>query len=381
MAAQPETPPGSNPAAPVDQVVDWDFAARTAARLVSPGPQVSADEALEIVAALRRAAATAHPHVQSVTGLSTEAGQGVLVVDRPGWARANAMAFRTLLEPVIAESFQKRGVAGTRFGPVNFGAIGSRVTGAEVGALLSVLASRVLGQYDAFAATGPHGQGGRLLLVAPTIVSIERELAVEPADFRLWVCLHEETHRVQFTANPWLAEHLQGEVRALVSELMLEPSQLADRLAATARSLPELLRPGHAADPDSPNSGMPLLDAIQSPEQRRRLAGVTAVMSLLEGHADVVMDEVGPQVVPTVQVIRQRFNRRRSGRGALDQLLRKLLGLDAKARQYADGAKFVRGVVERAGMDGFNAVWSSPETLPRPAEIADPQAWLRRVHG
>jgi coenzyme F420 biosynthesis associated uncharacterized protein len=129
------------------------------------------------------------------------------------------------------------------------------------------------------------------------------------------------------------------------------------------------------------SSGTSLLDALQTPEQRRRLAAITAVMSLLEGHADVVMDDVGPQVVPSVATIRDRFSKRRAGRGAIDQLLRRLLGLDAKARQYADGARFVRGVVERVGMTGFNEVWTSPQTLPLPAEIADPAAWVRRVHG
>jgi coenzyme F420 biosynthesis associated uncharacterized protein len=354
---------------PVDLIVDWDFAARAAARVGRPGPQVSAEEATRIVAELRAAAAAAHPHVARVTGLSTPAGEGVLVVDRPGWARANATAFRTLLAPVVAESFEKRPKARPS---ERMAAIGSRVTGAEVGGLLGILSSRVLGQYDAF---GPEG---RLLLVAPTIVAVERDLDVDPHDFRLWVCLHEETHRVQFTATPWLADHLLGEVRSLIGELMLEPSQLVDRIVSAAKDLPDLVRSGGASPT---GSGMPLLDALQTPAQRERLASITAVMSLLEGHADVIMDDVGPQVVPTVSTIRARFSKRRAGRGAIDVLLRRLLGLDAKARQYADGARFVRGVVDEVGMEGFNQVWTSPETLPKPAEIADPAAWVRRVTG
>jgi coenzyme F420 biosynthesis associated uncharacterized protein len=360
MAADTQTPP-------VDLMVDWELAARTATRMGRPGPEVSAAEAEEIVAQLRSSAVAAHPHVESVTGLRTTAGAGVLIVDRPGWARANISAFRTLMAPVIAESFEKRGKPPAG----RVASIGSRVAGAELGTLLGILSSRVLGQYDAFA--DDAGAPGRLLLVAPTIVSVERELGVEPSDFRLWVCLHEETHRVQFTSTPWLADHVLGEVRGLISELMLEPSQLAERLVAALRGLPEILR--------AEGSGSPLLDALQSPEQRRRLAGITAVMSLLEGHADVVMDDVGPQVVPTVGTIRERFAQRRAGRGTVDQILRRLLGLDAKARQYADGARFVRGVIERVGMDGFNAVWQSPDTLPLAPEIADPAAWVRRVHG
>jgi len=349
---------------PIDLVVDWDFAARTAARVGRPGPIVSWQEAADIVGELRGAAETAAPHVRSVTRLQAPApeGGGVLIVDRPGWAKANIAAFRLLLEPVVAEAYRRRGQAPS----AGVAAIGSRVTGAEVGSLLGILSSRVLGQYDAFS------DQGRLLLVAPTIVAVERELDVIPTDFRLWVCLHEETHRVQFTATPWLAGHLLEEVRSLIGDLMIEPSQLADRLASALRSLPDLLR--------GTGSGAPLLDAIQTPEQRARLARVTAVMSLLEGHADVVMDDVGPQVVPSVTTIRERFARRRAGRGAVDQVLRRLLGLEAKARQYADGARFVRAVQQQVGVDGFNQVWRSPDTLPLPQEIADPQAWVRRVH-
>ena len=124
-----------------------------------------------------------------------------------------------------------------------------------------------------------------------------------------------------------------------------------------------------------------LIDLIQTEEQREILDRLTALMSLLEGHADVVMDAVGPRVVPSVDVIRARFDQRRQQAGTLDGALRRLLGLDAKLRQYVEGAAFVRAVVDTVGMAGFNAVWSGPEALPRAAEIGDPQSWVRRVHG
>ena len=364
MAADPQNVPAPEP---VDTMINWDLAARTAARVGRPGPQVTTAEAEQIVGELRQAAITAHPHVQAVTGLSTVPGEGVFVVDRPGWAKANIAAFRTLLAPVMAELAVKNQERGKPLPGTRQTALGARVTGAEIGALLAVLSSRVLGQYDAFA------KPGRLLLIAPTIVAVERDLEVVPEDFRLWVCLHEETHRVQFTASGWLTDHLLSEVRALISELLLEPGQVADRFGQALRSLPEVIR----GDGD----GRSVLEAVQTPEQRRKLARITAVMSLLEGHADVIMDDVGPEVVPTVATIRQRFTRRRAGRGAIDQVLRRLLGLDAKARQYADGARFVRGVIDQVGMEGFNAVWTSPATLPEPEEITDPKVWVRRVHG
>jgi coenzyme F420 biosynthesis associated uncharacterized protein len=319
--------------------------------------------ATEVVAGIRRSAERSVGYVSEVTGLDAPEGPPALVVDRQGWARSNATGFRTLLEPVVQEVFERRG----RLPGAGLAAMGGRVTGAEVGSLLGLLSSRVLGQYDPFS-TG----GGRLLLVAPNIVQVGTELDVDHRDFTLWVCLHEETHRVQFSAHPWLALHLRDEIRSLVGDLMLEPAQLAERLAEALRSLPELLRGG---------SPSPLLDAVQTPEQRARLARLTAVMSLLEGHADVIMDMVGPRVVPTVATIRERFDRRRAGRGVIDQVLRRLLGLEAKMRQYADGARFVRGVMHHVGNEGFNAVWTSPSTLPEPAEITDPIAWVRRVHG
>lgn len=356
------TPTEATPA-PVDLLVDWDLAARMAAVVARPGPQLAAADAAEVVDTLRSAAARAAGHVAEASLLVTPPGPGVLVVDRPGWARANADGFRSLLKPVVAEVFERRG----RLPGAGLAAIGSRITGAEVGSLLGLLSSRVLGQYDPFSAVP-----GRLMLVAPNVVQVETDLGVSRADFRLWVCLHEETHRVQFSANPWLAEHLREQIRSLVSELMLEPQQVAERLADALRSVPELIRGGSAS---------PLLDAVQTPQQRARLARLTAVMSLLEGHADVVMDQVGPQVVPTVATIRERFDRRRAGRGVIDQVLRRLLGLEAKMRQYADGARFVRGVMQQVGTEGFNAVWTSPSTLPEPVEIADPVAWVRRIHG
>jgi coenzyme F420 biosynthesis associated uncharacterized protein len=348
--------------AALDHLVDWDLAERTAARLSGAGPQVSASEAASVVAELRASSVAAVGPVRAVTGMEAPAPQGALVVDRPTWQRTNIASFRGLLGPVAEAAVSRRG----RPVPAGVSVVGSRLTGAELGTVLGFLSSRVLGQFD------PFNGANRLLLVAPNIVHVERELAVVPSDFRLWVCLHEETHRVQFGATGWLDDHLIGEIQSLLTELMGQPGQLAERVAGVLKDLPGIVR-GHG--------GNGLLDALQTPEQRDRLAGITAVMSLLEGHADVVMDDVGPQIVPTVADIRARFGRRRAGRGAVDQLLRRLLGLDAKLRQYADGARFVRAVVAQVGMPGFNAVWTSADTLPKAAEIADPQAWVRRIHG
>ncbi|MEV5883699.1 zinc-dependent metalloprotease [Streptomyces sp. NPDC052020] len=361
-------------------MVDWNLAVATATRLVRPGPEVSRDEARAVVAELRRHARASEEHVRGFTRLATDPAHDtpVLVVDRAGWIRANVAGFREILRPLLDKMQQRRGASP---GGAVLGALGGKVTGVELGMLLSFLASRVLGQYETFAPASrdlPAGEkcGGRLLLVAPNIVHVERELDVDPHDFRLWVSLHEETHRTQFTAVPWLRDHLEGEIQAFLAETDVDPMTLLERVREAAQTLA-----GGRPEGEEDDGGRSLVELVQSPAQREILGRLTAVMSLLEGHADFVMDGVGPQVVPTVGEIREKFQQRRAkGASRLDLALRKLLGLDAKLRQYRDGERFVRAVVAEVGMDGFNRVWTSPNTLPTRTEIAKPADWVARVH-
>ncbi len=358
---------------PARTMVDWDLAVSTAARIAGPGPEISRSAAEAVVAELRAGADRSTGLVREFTGLvAHDRTAPVLVVDRPGWIQANADGFADLIGPLIERLQARRGAPNAVTE-----AVGSKVTGLEVGGLLGFMSSKVLGQFDPFyagpglgAETGPSA--GRLLLVAPNIVHVENELGVDPTDFRLWVCLHEETHRVQFTAVPWMREHIQGEVEHLVGGVDLDPARVAAMVGEGVRRLGDVVR---GVDDVS------LMEVFATPEQRTVMDRLTGVMSLLEGHADVVMDGVGPSVIPSVDAIRTRFNKRRQGAGYLDRVLRRLLGLDAKMAQYRDGAAFVRGVVDRVGMSDFNAVWSGPEQLPSKAEIGDPQAWVRRVHG
>ncbi|MCF1506482.1 zinc-dependent metalloprotease [Streptomyces glomeratus] len=361
-------------------MVDWNLAVATATRLVRPGPEVSRDEARAIVAELRRHAKASEEHVRGFTRMGEEGVHDtpVLVVDRPGWVRANVAGFREILKPLLGKMEQRRG---STPGGVVLGAVGGKVTGVELGMLLSFLSSRVLGQYETFAPATrelPAGEngGGRLLLVAPNIVHVERELDVQPHDFRLWVCLHEETHRTQFTAVPWLRDHLEGEIQSFLAETELDPMTVLERVREAVQSLA-----GGRAEGEEGDDGHSFVELVQTPAQREILGRLTAVMSLLEGHADFVMDGVGPAVVPSVSEIREKFQQRRArGASRLDLALRKLLGLDAKLRQYRDGERFVRAVVEQVGMEGFNRVWTSPNTLPTKAEIAKPADWIARVH-
>lgn len=337
-------------------MIDWDLAVRLGSRLAGDGPEVSVLAATDAVDELRADANRSTGLVREFTGLTAaERTAPVLVIDRPGWIQANADSFATILTPIVDKLSEKKGAPG----PIGR-AVGSRITGAEVGLVLGFLGGKVLGQFDPF-----FEPNGRLLLVAPNIVHVEQELGVDPTDFRLWVCLHEETHRVQFTAVPWMRDHLYSMMTSLSESI-----DTGKALEEGAKRIGQSLR----------GEGGSLLDMVSTPEQREVIDRVTGVMSLLEGHADVVMDGVGPEVIPSVNQIRRKFNERRKGVGGLDKILRRLLGLDAKMAQYRDGAKFVRAVIDKVDMEGFNAVWESPENLPDKAEIADPSAWVARVH-
>ena len=220
------------------QIIDWDLAVRLGTKLAGDGPVVERDEAARAVEELRAGAHRSTPLVAEFTGLHADADTApVLVVDRGGWVQANADAFSTVLAPMVAKLVEKKPPSGVSL------AVGSRITGAEVGGLLGFLAGKVLGQFDPF-----HDPAGRLLLVAPNVVQVERELGVDPSDFRLWVCLHEESHRVQFTAVPWMRDHIFSLVEQL-SATMDGASLLEDGFARVKAAVSGAGGPGGSGGP------------------------------------------------------------------------------------------------------------------------------------
>ncbi|MDP9239868.1 MAG: zinc-dependent metalloprotease [Actinomycetota bacterium] len=347
----------------MSDMVDWNLAVATAARLAGGGPSVTFAEAAAVVTDLRRMTDESEIHVQDFTHLTAQVDHPpVRVVDRADWADVNVAGFRTVLTPLTEKLVSRQGAMP---GAITI-AVGSRVAGLQVGGILAFLASKVLGQYEVFS-----GAPGQLLLVAPNIVAAERSLDVDPHDFRLWVCLHEVTHRTQFTAVPWLRDHFLSEVSAFMDAA--DPDAMKDRLFSAVGQVARAIR-----DLDTDVS---IIDLVQTPAQKLILDRLTALMTLVEGHAEHVMNGVGPMVVPSVEAIHAKFQARRAGTGPFDRALRRLLGIDVKMKQYADGSRFVAAVVEQVGMDGFNRVWTSPETLPTVAEISDAPAWIERVHG
>ena len=342
--------------------INWDVAARSAKQLTKAGPSITLDEARAAVTELEVAASRAEAYVSDVTGIRHPLYDApTVVVDRGGWIELNAQSLSGLMNPLVEKitaSSKSSGIGR---------AVGSRITGTEAGMLLSFMSSRVLGQYDVFGR-----DGGRLLLVAPNIVDAERKLDVTPHDFRLWVCIHEVTHRLQFTAHPWL----EGYMRGLIEEFVDVSNLSAESVREQVKELAANIKARRKGDEQAPTG---LLALAQSPAQRDVLDRITAAMSLVEGHAEYVMDAVGPDVIPSVASIRRKFNARRKGSSPLDRMLRRLLGLDQKMKQYADGRTFIDAVVKDVGMAGFNQVWTSPDTLPTRAELTDPGAWVCRV--
>ncbi|WP_297598964.1 zinc-dependent metalloprotease [Mycobacterium sp.] len=340
--------------------VDWRFAATVGRRLARPGPPSSDYTRRQVIDELVGAAAKAEPLVRDVTGLVTDgAVPAARIVDRPQWIAAAAESMRVMMN----------GAEEPR------GFLTGRVTGAQTGAVLAYVSSGILGQYDPFASAN-GARTGCLLLVYPNVIAVERQLRIEPSDFRLWVCLHEVTHRVQFTANPWLPDYMSQALGLLTRDAGDDLGEMVSRLADYARN-----RGNPASEADANPAGiLGLVRAVQSEPQRRALDQLLVLGTLLEGHADHVMDAVGPMAVPSVATIRRRFDERRHRKQPpLQRLLRALLGLDAKLSQYTRGKAFVDHVVGQVGMARFNAIWTGPETLPLPIEIEEPQRWIDRV--
>ncbi|OAN42573.1 hydrolase [Mycolicibacterium iranicum] len=356
----------------VGNAVDWNLAAGLGGKLARPEPQTTEYTRNQVIEELAESARASELPVREVTGL-IEGGEvpEARIVNRPQWIHAAAQSMRAMTGGGHGDDTKPRMLTG-------------RVAGVQTGAVLAFVSSGILGQYDPFAGGqersdlgNVHGDG-ELLLVYPNVIAVERQLRVIPKDFRMWVCLHEVTHRVQFRANPWLTGHMSSALAVLTDDAGDDVTKMVGRLADYVRDRQIVVKNG---EPELGSTGViGLLRAVQSEPQRKALDQLLVLGTLLEGHAEHVMDAVGPAVVPSVATIRQRFDQRRQRKQPpLQRLLRALLGVDAKMNQYTKGKAFVDDVVTKVGMQRFNAIWTDAETLPRPTEIDEPQRWIDRV--
>jgi coenzyme F420 biosynthesis associated uncharacterized protein len=247
----------------------------------------------------------------------------------------------------------------------------SRVAGAEVGVLLGWMSTRVLGQYDLLVIDDedPHDQD-IVYYVGPNVLALEKKFAFPPQEFRLWLALHEVTHRAQFTGVPWLRDHYLSLVHATLDGVDPDPKRILDALA---RVIDEV-RSGRKPFDDG---GLATL--LASPEQREVLDRIGGLMSLLEGHGDVTMDRAGAGRIPSAARFSRVLRERRASARPIARVAQRLLGLEAKMNQYAQGERFIEEVERRAGLGAVDQAWEGPDRLPSLAEIRDPQAWLSRL--
>lgn len=290
------------------------------------------------------------------------------LIDRPAWSDANITGLSTLLAP-LAEKAERR----LKDVPWPLRMAQRTVVSVEVGALLGYVSRRVLGQFDLLVADqgSGAGNGGMLLFVAPNIVDTERRLGFVPEEFTLWVALHEVTHRFQFDGVPWLRERFMALLHSYVAAIELETRDLTRRMAQASRRLIDRSTPPEERSPAY---------LFASPEQRATLDELQALMTVVEGHGNFVMDLIGEQVIPSWSRMRHVFERRRREMNRLQRALSHVLGLELKLRQYEVGKAFCDALYAARGQEGLSMLWRGPDVLPTMAELRAPDRWLERMH-
>ena len=350
-------------------VVDWRLAERVALALAGePAPAGSATEFTP--ARVRAACEQATGEVIAYTRLDPAgAVPGGEWVGRGEWVRSALLSLREMSRPI-----EERLASGLRL-PGPLGGVARRVAGAaagaEAGGAVGLGGRRVLGQFEVSMTDSERAP--RLLLVGPNLAGAHAEVGGDGDAFLRWIATHEVTHAVQFTATPWLRDHLRRELEGLL-EAAAEGLDRSD-LAALARRL-------LTTDPRRTLKGLlrgELATALAGPAQRERLDRLQAVMTTVEGYAEHVMDEADSGRRPERARLRARIEDLRRSRGGLGEVVVRLLGLELKLRQYRLGKEFCDAVVAEAGIESLNRVWASPEALPTPDELEDPSRWLARA--
>lgn len=344
--------------------VDWDMARRVANRAAARDPYASAHYREGLAPDFEEFTAQAEDLVAAATGLRSAAGPARgRVTDRAGWIDANLSSFRRLLRPLTEKlGARMEGSAAP---------LARKVAGAELGMMLGWMSARVLGQYDLLVIEDENPEEQDIVYyVAPNVLSLEHRYAFDPRQFRLWLALHEVTHRAQFTGVAWMRSHFLGLVSSVMESVDPDPRQFM----AGLRRLVEARRQG--ADPFA-DGGLTALMATDS--QREVLERVSGLMCLLEGHGDVTMDRAGQGLIPSAgrfgRVLRQR---RLSARGPA-KVFQRLIGLDAKIKQYAQGERFIEAVESAGGTEMLDRAWAAPENLPTLAEVKAPERWVARM--
>jgi len=289
------------------------------------------------------------------------------VVAREDWVRANVATFSQLIGKIEGDLLEQVVPPNAGFVKASMAIANRAVSTREFGYLLGFLGQRVLGQYD-LAILSAESTPGRLLFLDENIRRTATSLDVPLNPFRTWIALHETTHAFEFEAHPWLrpylAERLERQLTSLSSGVSLMSRDAVSRLGRALRGK---------------SSGQHWMEGLMSEEQRREFREIQAVMSLLEGFGDYVMDEVGRDLVPDVERISRRFHARREQRTGAERAIMRVTGLDLKMEQYKQGEAFVTAIARERGAEALRTLWLGPETLPLPEEIDRPSLWVARV--
>jgi len=345
--------------------VDWDVARRVANRVAGREPFAESYHYDSLEPDFAVLTAQAEELVGAATGLRSLAGPArARVADRSMWVDANLASFQRLLRPLLQKMDPK--VGGGAFGSVT-----RRISGAELGMLLGWMSTRVLGQYDLLVLDDEQVDEQDLVYyVGPNVLMMERRYAFPPKEFRLWLALHEVTHRAQFTGVPWLRPYFLSLVEELLASVDPDPQRLIS-------ALQDVLEKKRAGDDPLANGGV--MGILATPEQKIALDKISGMMSLLEGHGDVTMDRAGHGHVPSAERFGRVLRQRRQETKGLMKLLQRLVGIEAKLQQYAQGEAFIAEVERAGGPALLNRAFEAPENLPTIAEIRNPSAWLARM--
>ncbi len=355
--------------------VDWALARRIADRVASDDDFAGSYLAKSLEPDLLELTAQAEELVAAETGLPSLAGPArAKVTDRIGWVDANLASFDRLMRPLIGrldEEAGEPGPIGKFFAPVS-DAVGPKVAAAEVGGLLGWMSGRVIGQYDLLIVEDerPEEQDW-VYYVGPNVLNLEKKYGFPPREFRLWIALHECTHRAQFTGVPWLRPYFLSLVHELLDAVDPDPMQLLEKLKE--------IKAGRAdgTGPTLKDGGLSTL--LASPEQRKTLDKMSGLMSLLEGHGDIVMDRAGEGLIPSQPRFARVMSQRRSNASGPAKFMQRLLGFEAKLAQYEEGESFIHAVEAAGGRELFDQVWVKAENLPTIDEIRDPDLWIDRM--
>lgn len=344
--------------------VAWDLAERVAVRISGREPFAESYHYASLEPDFEELTAEAEELVAQETGLRSLSGPArARVTDRRGWVQANLASFRRLLKPLTDR-------LGERIGTGPMAPVGRTITGAEIGTLLGWMSTRVLGQYDLLIAeTEQPEEQDIVYYVGPNVIALEKRFGFPPREFRLWLALHEVTHRAQFTGVPWMRPHFLSLVESSLGAVDPDPKRFIEAL----RRAVEEMRAGR-----NPLDEGGLVALLAGPEQHAILQKIQGLMSLLEGHGDITMNRAGEGRIPSAGRFAAVLHQRRQTTGVARQL-QKLIGLEAKLIQYEQGERFINAVEEQHGREALDLVWRGPEFLPTLPEIRDPASWLARV--